>query len=164
MMVAIVGFIALRYVASCRAIDGYVKIFIFVYSFLCAWLTKMAEQLLTEGQINEEELRLMSTDRARCDIGMTLLTHSGIQISWYSYRIGPVIKVMPSWMYPWLLDNYSSDITDLCIEDMKDRCIMCGGSDTSLVHPDYFEWVSKYRIAAFYREEFIIAWGSTSRY
>ena len=47
-------------------------------------------------------------------------------------------------MYPWLLDSYSSDITDLCIciEDMKDRCIMCGGSDTSLVHPDYFEWVS----------------------
>ena len=41
----------------------------------------MAEQLLTEGQINEEKLRLMSTDKARCDIGMTLLTHSDIRIS-----------------------------------------------------------------------------------
>ena len=35
MMVAIVGFIALRYVVSYRAIHGYVKILIFVYSFLC---------------------------------------------------------------------------------------------------------------------------------
>ena len=75
------GFIALRYVASCRAIHGYVKILIFVYPFLCALIIKIAEQLLTEGQINEEELRLMSMDKAHCDIGMTLLTHSGIRIS-----------------------------------------------------------------------------------
>ena len=43
-------------------------------------MIKMAEQLLTEGQINEEELRQMNMDKACCDIGMTLLTHSGISI------------------------------------------------------------------------------------
>ena len=58
--------------------------------------TILFEQLLTEGQIIEEELRLMSTDKARCDIGTTLLTHSGIRISRYSYRIVAVTKDMPS--------------------------------------------------------------------
>ena len=41
----------------------------------------MAGQLLTEGQINEEELRLISMDKARCDIDTTLLAQSGIRIA-----------------------------------------------------------------------------------
>ena len=59
----------------------------------------MAEQLLTEGQINEEDLRQMSMDKARCDIGTTLLTHSSssyIYIGWYNYRIVAVTMDMPS--------------------------------------------------------------------
>ena len=83
MMVAIVGFIALRYVASCRALATWLceNTYLCILLLVCMNNIKMAEQLLTEGQINEEELRLMSTDKAHCDIGTPLLTHSCIRIS-----------------------------------------------------------------------------------
>ena len=43
-------------------------------------------------------------------------------------------------------DYYMHDFFDLCmhiiIEDMTERCIMCGASDASLVHHEYSKWVS----------------------
>lgn len=83
----------------------------------------MAEQLLVSGCIDEAQLQSMDMVRARSDIGITLLSYSGIA----SYS--QLVILIYDFIY-----NY--------IVDMRERCTLCGAGDDSLSHPDYATWVS----------------------
>ena len=80
-------------------------------------VTQMAEQLVTEGNIDEWELQNMNLHQTRREIGLSLLSHSG--------KFG--------FVYMYIAIYY-------VIEDMKERCIMCAATE-NFKHPDYVDWV-----------------------
>ena len=82
---------------------------------------QMAEQLLISGCLDEAQLRSMDMVEARVNIGITLLSHSGIQ----AY----LITVGQGMCYYHVLD-------------MHEKCLICGEGEDSMSHPDYADWVS----------------------
>lgn len=82
----------------------------------------MADELLRAGRINEERL-MKHTDQtlkaARMEIGLRLLKCSG----------------------KYIVTLLTVDTYTVYIDDMTERCIMCGGSEDSMLHPDYTDWV-----------------------
>ena len=80
-------------------------------------ITQMAEQLVTEGHIDEWELQNMNLHQTRREIGLSLLSHSG--------NFG--------FVYMYIAIYY-------IIEDIKERCIMYAATE-NFKHPDYVDWV-----------------------
>ena len=78
-------------------------------------VTQMAEQLVTEGHIDEWAPKHEFTPNK--EIGLSLLSHSG--------KFG--------FVYMYIAIYY-------IIEDMKERCIMCAATE-NFKHPDYIDWV-----------------------
>jgi len=79
----------------------------------------MVEQLLVHDLVDEQLLIEMNPDRCRREIGVTLLAYSGIQCS---------------------LANTHYIYSDAHTVDMKERCLLCGGSQSTVKTS---HWVSK---------------------
>ena len=81
----------------------------------------MVEQLLVHGNqlVDEQLLIQMNPDVCRKEIGVTLLAHSGIQCS---------------------LANTHCMFSDAHTVDMQDRCLLCGGTQSTVKTS---HWVSE---------------------
>ena len=91
----------------------------------------MAEQLLLTGMIDESYLRSMDT--AQHGLILPLRYHL-IQVMYMCTHIHIAVILVKC--------IYSKHETSFnFIEDMSERCVMCGAADSSLNHPDYSEWV-----------------------